>query len=529
MSSVKKIARTSKTKTVQAKAKAAKSTAARSRSTKHGNEPSVKNARATPPRAASVRAKVKRTPAKAAPAKKAVKAVAKTAAAKAKAPAKAKAAAAQSARTVRVAVKTPTAKSTLTTKATASAAAKASAAKRKSAAAKTAKAAASRTPAPTAARNTKVRTPVQAVPAKKPVAATSVAIRNVKAKQTESVKLPKSSSETAGVSPANLGKAEPIRTAKQAAPQRAPEQQVQAVAVGVRSQTADTKIETNNPVTQKIQKNASDATAVAGSGKAASVKSPDAEAKEPTSAAAPKAEGTKPAVKSVEATVAESRVTGPVPAESRPAESKPVESRSQERPGAAAKMVKPGAPKQNFKASEFVVYPAHGVGQIVAIEEQEVAGFKLELFVISFIKDKMILKVPTPKSVSVGMRKLATPETVKRALNTLTGRARIKRTMWSRRAQEYEAKINSGDLVAIAEVVRDLYRSDAQPEQSYSERQLYEAALDRVAREIAVVQKLTETESLKLIESQLQKSPRRGKAEDADPADTEDGDVEEAA
>jgi CarD family transcriptional regulator len=181
---------------------------------------------------------------------------------------------------------------------------------------------------------------------------------------------------------------------------------------------------------------------------------------------------------------------------------------------------------------EYIVYPAHGVGQITAIEEQEVAGFKLELYVISFIKDKMILKVPTPKSVSVGMRKLAGPEVVKKALATLTGRARIKRTMWSRRAQEYEAKINSGDLVAIAEVVRDLYRSDAQPEQSYSERQLYEAALDRVAREIAVVQKLTETESLKLIDSQLQKGPRRGKAEDAEAdaaADGEDGDIEEAA
>ncbi len=124
---------------------------------------------------------------------------------------------------------------------------------------------------------------------------------------------------------------------------------------------------------------------------------------------------------------------------------------------------------------------------------------------------------------------------VKHALNTLTGRARIKRTMWSRRAQEYEAKINSGDLVAIAEVVRDLYRSDAQPEQSYSERQLYEAALDRVAREIAIVQKLTETESLKVIEAQLQKSPRRGKADEAEPdaeveaEASEDGGIDEAA
>ena len=106
----------------------------------------------------------------------------------------------------------------------------------------------------------------------------------------------------------------------------------------------------------------------------------------------------------------------------------------------------------------------------MAIEEQEVAGAKLELFVINFIKDKMTLRVPTAKIVSVGMRKLAEAPLVKRALETLKGRARIKRTMWSRRAQEYEAKINSGDIVAIAEVVRDLYRSETQPEQSYSER-----------------------------------------------------------
>ena len=113
--------------------------------------------------------------------------------------------------------------------------------------------------------------------------------------------------------------------------------------------------------------------------------------------------------------------------------------------------------RQGFKANEFVVYPAHGVGQILAIEEQEIAGAKLELFVINFIKDKMTLRVPTAKVANVGMRKLSEPALVKRALETLKGRARVKRTMWSRRAQEYEAKINSGDIVAIAEVVRDLY------------------------------------------------------------------------
>jgi CarD family transcriptional regulator len=191
--------------------------------------------------------------------------------------------------------------------------------------------------------------------------------------------------------------------------------------------------------------------------------------------------------------------------------------------------------RQGFKTNEFVVYPAHGVGQILAIEEQEIAGAKLELFVINFMKDKMTLRVPTAKVANVGMRKLSEPALVKRALETLKGRARIKRTMWSRRAQEYEAKINSGDIVAIAEVVRDLFRSDSQPEQSYSERQLYEAALDRLSREIAVVQHVTETEAVKEIEGQLAKSPRRGaKAEaevdagaDAD-VDT-DGDADDAA
>ena len=184
--------------------------------------------------------------------------------------------------------------------------------------------------------------------------------------------------------------------------------------------------------------------------------------------------------------------------------------------------------RQGFKTSEFIVYPAHGVGQIVAIEEQEVAGAKLELFVINFVKDKMTLRVPTAKIVSVGMRKLAEPPIVKRALETLKGRARVKRTMWSRRAQEYEAKINSGNIVAISEVVRDLFRSDTQPEQSYSERQLYEAALDRLSREIAVVQHVTETEAVKEVEGQLAKSPRRGaKAETEVEADGE-GDVDAA-
>ncbi len=163
-----------------------------------------------------------------------------------------------------------------------------------------------------------------------------------------------------------------------------------------------------------------------------------------------------------------------------------------------------------FKTGEYIVYPAHGVGQITAIEEQEVAGHKLELFVVDFEKDKMRLKVPVAKAASIGMRKLAETDYVNKSLRILQGRARVKRTMWSRRAQEYDAKINSGDLIAISEVVRDLYRTENQPEQSYSERQLYEAALDRMAREVSAVNKLSETEAVQIIETNLNKGPRRG-------------------
>lgn len=178
---------------------------------------------------------------------------------------------------------------------------------------------------------------------------------------------------------------------------------------------------------------------------------------------------------------------------------------------------------KGFKSGESIVYPAHGVGKIVAIEEQEVAGMKLELYVVDFEKDKMRLKVPVAKAKSVGMRKLSETDFVDRALKVVQGRARVKKTMWSRRAQEYDAKINSGDLIQIAEVVRDLYRADTQPEQSYSERQLYEAALGRMARELAAVNEVSETEAVRLIEENLNKGPKRGPKSDADDADDEDG------
>ena len=237
-----------------------------------------------------------------------------------------------------------------------------------------------------------------------------------------------------------------------------------------------------------------------------------------TGAAAPHPDRTTSSGPNVEAPVTKAASAG-----------KEQKSASREAHAAAQKAAKSSVHRQGFKLNEFVVYPAHGVGQIVAIEEQEVAGFKLELFVISFSKDKMTLRVPTSKGAGVGMRKISEPDTAKRSLEILTGRARVKRTMWSRRAQEYEAKINSGDLNAIAEVVRDLYRSDAQPEQSYSERQLYEAALDRMVREIAAVQKTSELDALRAVEAQLQRSHGRSSKASAANGEAVDPEIEEAA
>ena len=157
----------------------------------------------------------------------------------------------------------------------------------------------------------------------------------------------------------------------------------------------------------------------------------------------------------------------------------------------------------DFRPNEFVVYLAHGVGQIISVEEQEIAGIKLELFVVSFEKDKMTLRVPTHKASEIGMRSLSSPEVIEKAMTTLKGKARVKRAMWSRRAQEYEQKINSGDLIAIAEVVRDLHRNDDQREQSYSERQLYEAALERLTREVAAVDNGDEAAATKRVDDVL--------------------------
>ena len=158
------------------------------------------------------------------------------------------------------------------------------------------------------------------------------------------------------------------------------------------------------------------------------------------------------------------------------------------------------ANEYGFAKGDFVVYPTHGVGRISGVETQEIAGTALQLFVIQFDKEKMTLRIPVAKVRHAGLRRLSTRKVMESALKTLKGRSRAKRTMWSRRAQEYEAKINSGDPVSIAEVVRDLHRGSDQPDQSYSERQIYQAALDRLARELAAVEKLDEKQAIKRLE-----------------------------
>ncbi len=156
-----------------------------------------------------------------------------------------------------------------------------------------------------------------------------------------------------------------------------------------------------------------------------------------------------------------------------------------------------------FGAADYVVYPTHGVGRVLGVEKQEISGHTLELIIIKFEKDRMTLRVPVDKAQASGLRKLSSRKMMDTALATLKGRSRVKRTMWSRRAQEYEAKINSGDPVSIAEVVRDLHRNADQPDQSYSERQMYQAALDRLVRELAAVEKIDETAAAHKLEELL--------------------------
>jgi CarD family transcriptional regulator len=220
------------------------------------------------------------------------------------------------------------------------------------------------------------------------------------------------------------------------------------------------------------------------------------------------------AIKPAPAPVAKPAVVAPVAVAPKPATPAP-------KPAAA-----PASKKPSFKVGELVVYPAHGVGKITNVEEQEIAGIKLELYIVDFEKEKLRLKVPTNRAEQKGMRHLADRSMIEQAMKVIRGRARIKRTMWSRRAQEYDAKINSGDMIAVSEVIRDLYRSDRQPEQSYSERQLFEQALARFARELAAVRKVDEDQCIKELEDFLARNAKRGAAA---AEKVEDDSAEEAA
>lgn len=162
--------------------------------------------------------------------------------------------------------------------------------------------------------------------------------------------------------------------------------------------------------------------------------------------------------------------------------------------------------KMDFKSGDLVVYPAHGVGEITAIDEVSIAGEALKVYSISFRETKMTLRLPVTKAKTAGLRKLTSRDRFKEAMKTLQGRAKKSRTMWSRRAQEYDAKIKSGDPVAIAEVVRDLHRKDETIEQSYSERQIYQAALGRLARELAAIEKIDEKKAADKIELMMKKA-----------------------
>lgn len=180
-----------------------------------------------------------------------------------------------------------------------------------------------------------------------------------------------------------------------------------------------------------------------------------------------------------------------------------------------------------FKVGQYIVYPAHGVGHVTGIEQEVIAGFDIEVYVVLFEQDKMTLRVPTAKAGTSGMRPLSNENVLKDAFTTIKGRARIKRTMWSRRAQEYEAKINSGDLILLSEVVRDLHRGETQPEQSYSERQLYECAIDRMVREVAAINKVDRGVALDEILGTLTRARTRQAAKAAKDAESENDNKEE--
>jgi len=182
---------------------------------------------------------------------------------------------------------------------------------------------------------------------------------------------------------------------------------------------------------------------------------------------------------------------------------------------APAKKLSPKKIKLQYSVGDFIVYPSHGVGEVTDIQTFEIAEEKLEMYNVVFDKEKMTLKIPTIKAKEIGIRKVSSRNEMKKTLEILKGKAKIRRTMWSRRAQEYEAKINSGILTELTEVVRDLFRNSNQPEQSYSERQLYESARDRLAREVAVVEKTDDDNAVEKIEIILNDATRKSSSENS--------------
>ncbi len=310
-------------------------------------------------------------------------------------------------------------------------------------------------------------------------------------------------------------KKKPVKTAaKKKAPVKKPAAKKTAVKKTAAKKTATQKTATKNTASAKKATAKKTPLKKAAPAKKVSAKKPAAKKAAPKKTAAKKSAAKKAAVKAAPAPKPKPRKkanVGQAPRRKTVAASIPVPTQiiPKEAPQADAKASEDAqassSAKQNFKVHEQIVYPAHGVGKIVALERQQVAGIKIELFVINFEQEKMRLRVPTGKAKTAGMRPLSSDKVIKNAIETLKGRARIKRTMWSRRAQEYDAKINSGDIKLVAEVVRDLFRADDQPEQSYSERQLFEQALDRMAREVAAVNKVDLANALELLDGVLQK------------------------
>jgi len=312
----------------------------------------------------------------------------------------------------------------------------------------------------------------------------------------------KTKSKSAAAEPANSKKAATKSTTRPAA-KRAPAARPAPAAKKAAATKKAAKAASAKPAAKKT------AAAKPATGAAAAKKT--ASKKPATAKAAPTR---KPASKSAPAKkAAETKATPTKPAAKKPAAPKAAasaETKPEARPAAPAvgekkTPAKPANDASPFKVKDFVVYPSHGVGVITGIEKQTIAGLEIELYVVDFEQEKMTLRVPTAKAKSGGMRALSDPKRVDDAVATLQGRARVKRTMWSRRAQEYEAKINSGDLISIAEVVRDLFRAEDQPEQSYSERQLFESALDRMAREVAAVRGVDASAAIAAIEESLSK------------------------